>query len=62
MNSQTIYEAAYKEIYKESYEEGLAEGMNELANAIKDLKSGMSKEEMLKKYDSQTVELAIACR
>ena len=46
----------------EGREEGRAEGMSQLANAIQELKAGASKDELLKKYDEQTVNLAIACR
>ena len=57
------YEAIAKtEGRAEGREEGRAEGMSQLANAIQELKAGASKDELLKKYDEQTVNLAIACR
>ncbi len=47
---------------QEGIEEGRTEGQATLAEAIHDLHDGASREEMLKKYDERTVDLAFSCR
>ena len=47
---------------KEGEERGMKQGMNVLANAIRDLRAGVSYEELCKKYDKETADLAKACR
>jgi hypothetical protein len=47
------------EVFK-AFRNGKAEGKAELVSAIKDLQSGMTREQLLEKYDEKTVELAFS--
>ncbi len=44
---------------EESFEEGELKGIDNLANAIKALKSGTSKEDLLLQYSSRVADIAI---
>ncbi len=50
------------EAFHEGERKGEAKGQTTLVNAIQDLRSGMTKEELLKKYGEHTVELAYAVK
>ena len=60
--TQQYMDAARQEGLEEGLSQGISQGQSALADAIHDLHDGASREELLKKYDERTVDLAFSCR
>ncbi len=64
--TQQYMDAARQEGLEEGLSRGISQGISQgqsaLADAIHDLHDGASREELLKKYDERTVDLAFSCR
>lgn len=58
----SIYEKGYNQGVNQGISQGVDQGMTQLAQAIQELHAGASREELLKKFDQKTVDLAFACR